>query len=134
MNGGGWKLDENGRYYRMIGSHCKEYATEYTFAYPERNKEKEERERKEALEQEAKKHTGRECPFKSGLNVECLTECALYGNAACILSMKEKPPCKDTIGGDCPIYRKKCNEKCALYINGCGLVNIIKGLKAGKGK
>lgn len=133
MNGG-WKLDENGRYYRMVGMNCKEYATEYTFANPGRNAKKEKEMREKALEQEAKKHTGRECPFKNGLNVECLTECALYGNAACVLSMKEKPPGKDTIGGECPIYKKKCSDKCALYSNGCGLVNIVKGLKAGKGK
>lgn len=132
MNNGEWQRDETGCYYRKLGEHCIEYAPEYTFAHPGQNKEKEERERKEAQEREARRHTGRDCPFKSGLNAECLTECALYGNKACALSMEEVPPDKDTSGGDCPIYRKKCNGKCALYFNGCGLINIVKGLKAGK--
>lgn len=132
MNSGEWQRDETGRYYRKVGQNCIEYAPEFTFAHPGRDKEREERERKEAQEREARRRTGRDCPFKGGLNAECLTECALYGNTACALSMKETPPDKDTSGGDCPIYRKKCNGKCALYFNGCGLINIVKGLKAGK--
>lgn len=132
MNNNEWKKDENGRYYRKLGEHCIEYAPEFTFAQPGRNKEKEERERKEAQEREARRHTGRDCPFKKGLNVECLTECTLYGNTACTLSMKETPPDKDPNGGECPIYQKKCSEKCAFYFNGCGLIHMVKGLKAGK--
>jgi hypothetical protein len=132
MDNNEWKIDENGRRYRMFGKGCKEYEMEFSFVHPQIDKEKEERERKEAQEREARRHTGRDCPFKKGLNVECLTECTLYGNTACALSMKETPPDKDTNGRDCPIYQKKCSEKCAFYFNGCGLIHMVKGLKAGK--
>lgn len=131
MLNGEWQIDENGRYYRQIGN-CKEYAPEFTFAHVTRDKEREDRERLEAQAREAKRHTGKECPFKNGLNAECLTECPLYGKTACALSMAEEPPGTETKGGNCPIYRKQCNERCALYSNGCGLVKIVKGLKAGK--
>lgn len=131
MDNNEWKIDENGRRYRMVGKGCKEYEMEFSFVHS--SKEDENRHRLEWEAQEAKRHTGKECPLKEGLTTECLTDCALYGNTACALLMAEVPPNKDTRGKDCPIYYKhKCNEKCAFYFNGCGLVNIVKGLKAGK--
>ena len=132
MNNGEWQRDETGRYYRKVGQNCIEYAPEFSFPQVRTDKAKEEAERREAQEREARRHTGKQCPFKNGLNTECLTECALYGNTACALSMKETPPGKDTKNTTCPIYGKPCGENCALYFNGCGLINIVKGLNAGK--
>lgn len=134
MNNGEWLIDETGRRYRMIGKGCKEYEMEFSFAYS--NIEDEKKRTQERATLEAMRYTGKDCPLKEGLTTECLTDCALYGNTACALSMAEVPPNKDTRGKDCPIhYKHKCNERCALYSNGCGIVNIIKGLQeAGKDK
>lgn len=129
--GGGWEVDKNGKRFRKVGN-CIEYEMEYTFPRIKKDPEKESQALKEANEREARLHTSKTCPFKDGLNTECLTDCALYGKTACALTMKETPPDKDTSGGNCPIYRRQCNEKCALYFNGCGLINIVKGLNAGK--
>lgn len=128
-----WETDESGRRFRRLGK-CIEYASEFAFPQDRKDKIKEQAERMKAVEQEKARHTGKDCPFKDGLNTECLTDCALYGNAACVLTMKDPPPDNDTSGKTCPIYRKICSEKCALYFNGCGLINIVKGLNAGKEK
>ena len=128
-----WQVDEHGQRFRKIGDII-EYEMEFAFPHVTRDEGKEAQERKEAQEKENRLHTGKDCPFMGGLNTECLTDCALYGKTACALAMKETPPNKDTSGRKCPIYGKKCNERCALYFNGCGLINIIKCLKAGKEK
>lgn len=130
-NAGGWEVDKYGKRFRKVGNVI-EYELEYIHPRIPRNPEREAELRKQESEREAKRHTGHFCPFKDGLNTGCLTDCALYGKTACALSMKEEPPTKDTKEKNCPIYKKKCNETCALYFNGCGLVSIVKGLKAGK--
>lgn len=145
-NTGEWQEERNAfggvRRYRIVGGGVKEYemmviidGIEIPQSQVEdyhRRKKEAEQALKEANEREARLHTSKTCPFKDGLNTECLTDCALYGKTACALTMKETPPDKDTSGGNCPIYRRQCNEKCALYFNGCGLINIVKGLNAGK--
>ena len=124
---GQWQIDEQGRKYRHIGN-IKEYAQERHFANSCAGQALE----RKAREAEQAKLTGKSCPFKGAAFSKCLTDCALYGKTACALTMKETPPDKDTSGGNCPIYRRQCNEKCALYFNGCGLIKIVKGLNAGK--
>ena len=130
-NAGGWEVDKHGKRFRKVGNII-EYEMEYTFPRIKKDPEKDAQALMEANEKYKRLHTGKGCPFKDGLNTECLTECALYGNTACALAMKETPPDKGTSGKKCPIYKRDCNEDCALYFNGCGLISIVKGLKAGK--
>lgn len=130
---GGWEVDKYGKRFRKVGN-CIEHEMEFSFPQTKKDPEKARRELQKAQEREAKRHTGKDCPFKNGINTECIKACALYGNTVCTLTAKETPPDNKTSGKDCPlnVYSKKCNEKCALYFNGCGIINIIKGLNAGK--
>lgn len=125
MNNGGWIRDKDGRYFRWLGRACKEYATEYTFAHGRRAKET-------VHPQEGLQRAKRECPFKRGMKYDCMDDCVLFGKTACSLSMQEDVPDKDTRGKECPMSHRKCSQKCALYFNGCGIINIIKGLNAGR--
>lgn len=142
---GEWQTDERGKRYRMVGN-IVEYAptintahsgTVYMDDLPEihkRQKEREEQQRKQEIAARAAAETGRICPFKEGknqLHAKCEKSCAFYADTACVFARMDIQPTRDTKGMDCIIARK-CNEICAMYNQGCTLIEFIKGMKPGK--
>ena len=62
--------------------------------------------------------TGKNCPFREGIDTSCAREeCALFLEG-CVLSRIGGTPEIDTRGKTCPL---KCRSDCALYKNGCSL-------------
>lgn len=134
------ETDQYGRRYRKIGN-CIEYEPEINgmprsvfFASQKAQKQQDEERRKREAEEQAAARTGKECPFKVGRNnVKCSCEksCAFYVDTACIFARMDTPATKDTKNMDCIIARK-CNESCAMYNQGCTLIDFVKGMKPGK--
>lgn len=125
-SGEGWQTGKDGRRFRKVGNTI-EYEMEFSF--PQEKKKKGSTEEKKP---EQNRYTGKSCPFKKGYSLECFTDCAFYGKAACALSLKEVPP--ETSNKDCPFSGRKCNETCAMFSNGCELIKIIKGEQSRKGQ
>ena len=134
------ETDQYGRHYRKIGN-CIEYEPEINgmprsvfFASQKAQKEQDAENRKREAAEQAAARTGKECPFKVGRNnVKCSCEksCAFYADTACIFARMDTPATKDTKDMDCIIARK-CNERCAMYNQGCTLIDFVKGMKPGK--
>lgn len=134
------EVDQYGRHFRKVGN-CIEYEPEINgiprsvfFASQKAQKKQDEERRKREAEEMAAAQTGKECPFKVGRNnVKCSCEksCAFYQDTACIFARMDRPATRDTKDMDCIIARK-CNERCAMYNQGCTLIDFVKGMKPGK--
>lgn len=124
-----WKRDENGRYYRMIGENCKEYATDYIRCGA----------KPEPVEQqpvkEAEQRPVRRCPFKSIVNSNCVGDrCAFFVGDNCALGkLTTKKPTKNTAGLRCPVNKESrpCSEDCAIFNGGC-MLSAISDMKGEK--
>ena len=125
-----WQWDEQAhKHYRMLGKGAKEYAPTVTVHGMEIENIGDNL--KKANEAFRKKQEGIEsvkvdtqqktnlCPFNSTatLGAVCGPDCALYGPTGCRM---KKTAQKETKGQTCPFMRQ-CNEKCAMYDNGCTL-------------
>ena len=106
----------SGRRYREFGN-SREYEPDYLFSSGKRSGLKEKQ-----LQKEEKR-----CPFRSMVNDRCNREqCAFFvqTKACCVLAIWGSDPVRDTAGAKCPINRERrvCDNKCALYKNGCMIV------------
>ena len=104
------EIDENGRRFRRVGEHCKEYAPVLIVHEPAPAK---------PMPQELKS-----CPFQSGLYPRCNPLCSFYANGKC-------RPGATRAGGCCPFPAHLiCGATCAVYKNRrCGLFPQQKGTK-----
>lgn len=65
-----------------------------------------------------------QCPFRKGaFGSKCQTNCAMYQNGACVLSIEGAG---ETMGKNCPLVNGPCSENCALYNGGCALITIAQ--------
>lgn len=136
-----WKIDEHGRRYRMIGN-CKDYAPmiQTTFGtfyadeaagIQERMQKDYESRRKAEEEARLAAQTNRSCPFKIGhgnTHTECEKACPFYIDDGCAFAKAPTEPTDDTSGKYCPIANR-CTERCAMYANGCKLIEFYKNTK-----
>lgn len=91
-----------------------------------------EAQRKAAQQATAAKPARSSCPFRDGLNSECMHDnCALFLNGACTFAQIAEQPATNTAGKRCAInrYNKVCNADCALYKNGCMLTGLIEKVR-----
>ena len=142
MNTNEWQYDEWGRKFRKVGNsieyatilettHGSVYADELE-AHQERWKQEDEKRIKE--QKHSKEILQKICPFKigkHGVYVNCNSDCVLYDDSACILTITDMNPTKDTKDRYCPISGR-CKEKCAMYAHGCKLIELVKCMKHGK--
>lgn len=132
----GWKVDENGRRYRMVGN-TKEYEMMVSIDGHEipASMVNEYHERKrEALSKKtapapiiAPSTEDKRCPFrvsKNGIKTACDKDCAFYRDG-CIFTKIGIVPQTDTKGAYCPMARI-CTESCMMYDHGCRLISIVK--------
>ena len=107
------EIDENGRRFRSVGEHCKEYAPVLIVHEPAPA---------EPMPQELKA-----CPFQSGLYPRCTEDCSFYANGKC-------RPGAVQAGRHCPFpARLICSDSCMMYKDGhCGLFPQQKGTKKKK--
>lgn len=145
MNNGGWEYDSHGKKFRRIGN-VVEYACEVTTAgsgtvyldelQDTNNRiQKEHERRRQEANARAKMEPKGNCPFKianNSMKPRCALDCAFCEDSACILSRTGTKPTKDTKGMPCPIIARQCLETCALYKDGCTLIDFVKGMKPGK--
>ncbi len=134
------EVDKYGRRFRKVGN-CIEYEPEINglprstfFASQKAQKVRDEENRKREAEAMQAMQTHRECPFKHGKNnvhTSCEKDCTFYDGDGCVLAGTPNKPTTDTNGKDCPIARK-CNERCAMYADGCKLIEMLKCMKHGK--
>lgn len=117
-----WKRNSIGQRYRQIGN-VTEYAPTVVTSEGEVYQDTVEetlRRLKHSNKQDQKEMTGRICPFRDAVErgqKECVRDCAFYAEAGCLLSGSSG---RETKGKSCP-FRRTCDEKCALYCNGCAL-------------
>ena len=116
-----WKRDENGRLYREFGNNCREYETDYIFTGKRETKKDKEQQEQNTMR----------CPFRSMINDRCTREqCAFFvqSKSCCVLAALASGPVHDTAGKKCPINRERrfCDNKCALYKNGCMVTAIVE--------
>lgn len=141
---GGWEVDEHGRRFRRMGN-CIEYAmTVQTMAgevyfddldeHNRRMKEQAEERRQAEIKALQAGITERNCPFKMGRNlikISCEKSCTFYMDTSCAFANMNTRGIKDTKGTGC-IIAGRCNERCAMYNEGCTLINMFMDLKSGK--
>lgn len=138
-----WETDANGRQFRKVGN-CIEYRPtiqtsggtfyqdEVADAMKRFKKQDEERYKAEAKRMQ-EMQTNRNCPFKVGRNqvkTDCEKTCPFYDNG-CVLAGAPTNPTTNTDGKYCPIAGR-CNTRCAMYANGCKLIEMLKCMKHGK--
>ena len=114
---------ESHRHYRNLGNGCREYAPDYVFSSGYNTPEK------PFVSMEKARKTGKYCPFKNGIITECFTDCIFYDHNSCAFALDGKKPDKETRGENCPVIKRLCNEECAFYKNGCGLLKIVDTIK-----
>ena len=105
------EIDENGRRFRRVGEHCKEYAPVLIVHEPAPA---------EPIPQKLKA-----CPFQSGLYPQCKEDdCAFFKGGKC-------KPGTATAGKRCPLpAHLTCGNTCTMYKNRrCGLFPQQKGTK-----
>lgn len=108
-----WPLvDEQGRRYRKVGEHCREYMPELVTAagtFPPGTIV-------QKVEREKPRPQRKDCPFAHGLNTECRDDCAFFEGTGCNRGIVKS-------GKICPLTRRACNDNCMMFENGrCGLI------------
>lgn len=118
----GWIYEpETGRYYRMIGENCKEYATDYIRCGT----------KPEPVEQQPKqqpKEPEKRCPFLRSANDRCKgSECAFFSDGSCVLAKIKPGQLRESKGLSCPLRGpgRLCVENCTLYNSGCLVTALL---------
>ena len=137
----GWKIDNAGRRYRVVGQGCIEYAGQITTTrgtfdedqlphkpavWHDFNSVQEIQRSPQATQSE-----GKACPLKIYKRImykNCDSNCAFNSKGSCMLG-SNTGAAADTAGRDCP-FAGSCSDQCALYNNGCLLIQ--KGAKHDK--
>lgn len=134
---GEWKVDENGKRYRMVGK-VKEYEMTILIdgheipqsqlsEFHKRRNEEREKERLKRIEEVKNRPEPRDCPFDK--TSTCKREkCSIFVDDKCSIAIiADSTQIKlDEKKEKCPFTPYKCNEKCAIYNSGCGIVRIAK--------
>ena len=142
---GAWEYDEKGRKFRRLGNSIIEYAPtikttggefyqDEAEEHGKRMKKEAEARRKAEEKRLFETQTNKICPFKKGKNSYssmCEKTCPFYDKTACLFANPGKKPSSDSNGKFCPIAGK-CANNCALYFNGCTMIDNLKCLKHGK--
>ena len=116
MTVGEWQVDKDGRRFRYVGEHCKEYEQEITTTfgkYPVGHVPTPEKADRDYTWLD-KREDVKTCPFKR--RNRCREDCVFrYGNGCGIGH--------GVVGksGICPFSGVSCDNGCALYDNGCTL-------------
>lgn len=124
-----WKTDEQGKRYREVGNHMREYEmmihTEAGYIpqsqladFQKRSREAAEQRRRAELEAKRNEPTA-QCPFRSGMNTTCKSDCTFFADPGCRLAAHNA--IQDTQGKQCVFTGRKCDSTCAMYKNGCAL-------------
>ena len=124
-----WKIDEHGKRYRELGNHMREYEMMiHTEAgeipqsqladFQRRSKEAAEKRRKAELAAQLTKPT-KQCPFRTGMNTTCKSDCTFFADPGCRLAAHSA--IQDTQGRQCVFTGRKCDSTCAMYQHGCTL-------------
>lgn len=136
LQNGGWQIDEKGRKFRRVGKetieympmitidgHEMEYTPETVNRYHEAKQKAEQQARDAELNKQREAATGKICPMYANAPMahECKRDCALFVGDSCAFAAR--PATVDTQGKPCPFMRQ-CKPSCALYNNGCTLINI----------
>lgn len=135
---GEWQVDKDGKRYRMVGK-VKEYEMTILIdgheipqsqlsEFHKRRNEEREKERLKRIEEVKNRPEPRNCPFDKAST--CKREkCSIFVDDKCSIAIiadstqiKLAEPKKEK----CPFTPYKCNEKCAIYNSGCGIVRIAK--------
>lgn len=135
---GEWQVDKDGKRYRMVGK-VKEYEMTILIdgheipqsqlsEFHKRRNEEREKERLKRIEEVKNMPEPRNCPFDKAST--CKREkCGIFFDGKCSIAIiadstqiKLAEPKKEK----CPFTPYKCNEKCAIYNSGCGIVRIAK--------
>ena len=133
----GWKIDNAGRRYRVVGQGCIEYAgtLETTRGVidadaPKRPAVWHDYSSAHEIKRspQATQSEGKKCPlkiYKRLMYSYCDSNCAFNSKGSCMLG-SNTGAAADTAGRDCP-FAGNCSDQCALYNSGCLLIQ--KGAK-----
>lgn len=124
-----WKTDEYGKRYKEVGNHMREYEMEIHTQgtvipasqldeFNRRNRAAAEQRRRAELEAQRNEPTA-QCPFRSGMNTTCKSDCSFFADPGCRLAAHNA--IQDTQGKQCVFTGRKCDSTCAMYKNGCAL-------------
>ena len=125
-NSGGWQVDPfSGKRFRYNGR-VKEYELEYQNGMGEEqfhSLQKAEASRRRDMAEEYRKNVSkvaemRLCPFRSGANTLCKTDCAWRCPEGCAAGNRTRA---NSRGRSCPLNGVTCTDKCVLYADGCNL-------------
>lgn len=140
---GEWQVDEHGKRYRMVGK-VKEYEMTIMIdgheipesqlsEFHKRRNEEREKERLKRIEEAKNRPEPRNCPFARTNSLSTCTreKCSIFVDGKCSIAiiadstqikLDDAEPKKEK----CPFTPYRCNEKCAIYNSGCGIVRIAK--------
>lgn len=124
-----WKIDEQGKRYRELGNHMREYemmihtqGMEIPQSQLEEFNRHNREQREAALQRQREEMANRKqlgsCPFNTALDTSCKPGCAFYTEDGCKLAAHPGQP---TEGKKCPFNNRVCNGLCAMFKNGCTL-------------
>lgn len=137
---GEWKVDENGKRFRMNGK-IKEYEMTIMIdgceipesqlsEFHKRRNEEREKERLKRIEEVKNMPEPRNCPFDKAST--CKREkCGIFIDGKCSIAIIADSTQIKLKGAElkkekCPFTPYRCNEKCAIYNSGCGIARIAK--------